>query len=94
VTRAGRRRSGLRSLPPRRSTDLCQYEGFQDAIVLVPREGEEVLVISFWDTEENLRGAEATPAPHRTSAAREALGPQTKRDVRVYEVAFRAKARD
>jgi heme-degrading monooxygenase HmoA len=74
--------------------DLRQYQGFQDAIVLVPREGEEVLVISFWDTEENLRGAEATPAPHRTSAAREALGPQTKRDVRVYEVAFRAKARD
>ncbi len=69
--------------------DLRQYEGFEGAMVLVPREGDEVLAISYWDTEEHLRQAEATPAPHRTSAAREALGPQTQRNVRIYEVAFR-----
>jgi heme-degrading monooxygenase HmoA len=74
--------------------DLRRYEGFREAMVLVPREGEEVLVISFWDTEENLLGAEATPAAQRASAARETLGPQTTPDARVYEVAFRAGARD
>ena len=74
--------------------DLRQYEGFLDAMVLVPREGEEVLVISFWDTEESLLGAEATPAAHRASAARETLGPQATADARVYQVAFRAGARD
>jgi heme-degrading monooxygenase HmoA len=60
-------------------------------MLLTPREGGEVLVLSFWDTEENLRRAEATPAPHRTSSAREALGDQVRRDVRIYEVAFRAQ---
>jgi heme-degrading monooxygenase HmoA len=70
--------------------DLRRYAGFQDAIVLRSRDDEEVLVLSFWDTEEHLRQAEATPAPHRTSAAREALGPEMKREVRTYEVAFRA----
>jgi heme-degrading monooxygenase HmoA len=74
--------------------DLRQYEGFREAMVLVPREGEEVLVISLWDTEENLLGAEATPAAQRASAARETLGPETTPDARVYEVAFRAAARD
>ncbi len=69
--------------------DLRRYEGFEGAMVLVPRDSEEVLVISLWDTEEHLRQAEMTPAPHRTSAAREALGPQTQRNVRIYEVAFR-----
>jgi len=69
--------------------DLRQYQGFEGAMVLVPREGEEVLVISLWDTEEHLRQAEATPAPHRRSATHEALGPQTQRNVRIYEVAFR-----
>jgi heme-degrading monooxygenase HmoA len=74
--------------------DLRQYEGFSEAMVLVPREGEDVLVISFWDTEENLLGAEATPAAQRASSARETLGPQTTADARVYEVAFRVAARD
>jgi heme-degrading monooxygenase HmoA len=74
--------------------DLRRYEGFREAMVLVPCEGEEGLVISLWDTEENLLGAEATPAAQRASAARETLGPQTTPDARVYEVAFRAGARD
>jgi hypothetical protein len=39
----------------------------------------------------NAAAAQKMWAPHRTSAAREALGPQTERDVRVYEVAFRAR---
>jgi heme-degrading monooxygenase HmoA len=63
--------------------DLRRYEGFREAMVLVPREGEDVLVISFWDTEENLLGADATPAAQRASA-----------DARVYEVVFRAAAGD
>ena len=71
--------------------DLRSYQGFQDAMVLTSREDDEVLVLSFWDTEENLRQAEALPAPHRTSAAREALGDQVGRDVRIYEVAIRAQ---
>jgi heme-degrading monooxygenase HmoA len=71
--------------------DLRTYAGFQDAMLLVSREDEETLVLSFWDTEENLRQAEATPASHRTSAAREALGPQARRAVRIYELAFRAE---
>ena len=70
--------------------DLRGYAGFQDALLLTSRDDDETLVLSFWDTEENLRQAEAAPAPHRTSAAREALSPQAQRDVRVYEVAFRA----
>jgi len=36
------------------------------------------------------RQGEANSAPHRTSAAREALGTDTKRDVRIYRLAFRA----
>jgi heme-degrading monooxygenase HmoA len=71
--------------------DLRSYAGFQDAMLLTSREDGEALVLSFWDTEENLRQAEATPAPHRTSAAREALGPQAQRTVRVYQLAFRAQ---
>jgi heme-degrading monooxygenase HmoA len=71
--------------------DLRSYQGFQDAMVLTSREDDEVLVLSFWDTEENLRQAEAMPAPHRTSAARGALGDQVRREVRVYEVAARAQ---
>jgi heme-degrading monooxygenase HmoA len=70
--------------------DLRSYAGFQDAMLLTSRDDEEALVLSFWDTEESLRQAEATPAPHRTGMAREALGPQTQRAVRVYQVAFRA----
>src|SRR5262249_3500199 len=70
--------------------DLRGYPRFQEAMVLTSRQDDEVLVLSFWDTEANLRLADATPAPHRTSAAREALGDQARRDVRVYEVAFRA----
>jgi heme-degrading monooxygenase HmoA len=71
--------------------DLRSYAGFEEAMLLVPRDGEDVLVIAIWDTEEHLRAAEAMPAPHRRSAAAEALGPQQRRDVRVYEVAFRAQ---
>jgi heme-degrading monooxygenase HmoA len=71
--------------------DLRSYQGFQEAMVLASREDDEVLVLSFWDTEENLRQAEAMPAPHRTSAAREGLGDQVRREVRVYEVAIRAR---
>jgi heme-degrading monooxygenase HmoA len=71
--------------------DLRSYEGFQDAMVLTSREDGEALVLSFWDTEENLRRAEAMPAPHRTSAAREALADQMQRSLRVYEVAFRSQ---
>lgn len=83
---------GVAFLRDRVLPDLCQHEGFREA--MVPREGEEVLVISFWDTEENLLGAEATPAARRASAARETLGPKTTPDARVYEVAFRAGVRD
>src|SRR5262245_35626529 len=71
--------------------DLRSYGGFQAATVLASWEDDEALVLSFWDTEENLRQAQATPAPHRTSAAREALGDQVRREVRVYEVAFRTQ---
>jgi heme-degrading monooxygenase HmoA len=74
--------------------DLRQYKGFREAMVLVPREGEDVLVISLWDTEDSLLAAEATPAAQRASAARETLGPQTNPDARIYEVAFRVTARD
>lgn len=71
--------------------DLRSYAGFQDAMLLISREEGEALALSFWDTEENLRQAEAMPAPHRASAAREAFGPQAQRDVRIYEVAFFAR---
>lgn len=71
--------------------DLRSYPGFRDAMLLTSHEDEETLVLSFWDTEENLRAAEATPAPHRGSAAREELVPETKRAVRIYELAFRAE---
>jgi heme-degrading monooxygenase HmoA len=71
-----------------------QYEGFREAMVLVPREGEDVLVISIWNTKENLLAAEATPAAQRASTARETLGPQTTPDARAHEVAFRVAARD
>lgn len=74
--------------------DLRQYEGFREAMVLVPREGEDVLVISIWNSEEDLLAAEATPAAQRASSARETLGPQTTPDARVYEVAFRVAARE
>ena len=57
---------------------------------MTPTDGADVPVISLWDTEENLRAAQATPAPHRRSAAREELGEQQRRDVQVYEVVHRA----
>jgi heme-degrading monooxygenase HmoA len=71
--------------------DLRSYAGFEEAMLLVSSDGEDVLGISIWDTEEHLRSAEAMPAPHRSRATREALGPQQRRDVRVYEVAFRGQ---
>ena len=70
--------------------DLQSCDGFQDAMLLTSDDGEPALVLSFWNTEENLRQAEAAPAPHRTSAARSALGADTQRDVRIYRLAFRA----
>lgn len=70
--------------------DLRSHEGFQDAMLLASDDGGPALVLSFWDTEENLRNAEAAPAPHRASAAKAALGADTQRDVRIYRLAFRA----
>jgi heme-degrading monooxygenase HmoA len=92
TTPGASREQGVGFFRDRVLPDLRRYAGFQDALLLVPPEGGEALVITLWDTEENLRDAEAAPAPHRTSGAREALGPEARRDVRVYEVAFRASA--
>jgi heme-degrading monooxygenase HmoA len=61
--------------------DLRSYDGFQDAMLLTSDDGGPSLVMSFWDTEENLLNAEAAPAPHRASAAKAALGADTQRDV-------------
>lgn len=74
--------------------DLRSYDGFQDAMLLTAEDGGSALVLSFWDSEEHLREAEATPAPHRTSAARGELGADTQRDVRIYQLAFRASDGD
>jgi heme-degrading monooxygenase HmoA len=82
---------GLAFFRERVLPDLRSYPGFRDAMLLTSRQEEETLVLSFWDTEENLRQAEATPAPHRGSAAREVLGPEAKRGVRIYELLFRAE---
>jgi hypothetical protein len=59
-------------------------------MLLTSDDGAPALVLSFWDREENLRRAEAAPAPHRTSAGREALGVDAQRDVRIYRLAFPA----
>jgi heme-degrading monooxygenase HmoA len=74
--------------------DLRSYDGFQDVMLLTSDDGGPALVLSFWDSEESLQQAEAALAPHRASAARDALGADTQREVRIYRLAFRASDAD
>jgi heme-degrading monooxygenase HmoA len=90
ITAAATPEQGAAFFRERVLPDLRSYDGFQDAMLLTSDDGATALVLSFWNSEENLRQAEAAPAPHRTSAALSALGADTQRDVRIYRLAFRA----
>jgi heme-degrading monooxygenase HmoA len=67
--------------------DLSAMEGFQEAMVLLSGDSDEVLALSLWDNEENLRAAEVKTAPHR--AARDNMGGK-RTGVKVFEVAYRS----
>jgi heme-degrading monooxygenase HmoA len=90
ITAAATPEQGAEFFRERVLPDLRSYDGFKDAMLLTPDDGGAALVLSFWDTEEHLRQAEAAPAPHRSSAAGDALGADAQRDVRIYRLAFRA----
>jgi len=67
--------------------DLRRVSGFEEALLLLSEESDEVVALTLWDSEESMRSAEAKSAPHR--AERDAIGGQ-KRDAQVYRVADRA----
>lgn len=67
--------------------DLSEMEGFQEAMVLLSDDSDEVLALSLWDTEENLHAAEQRTAQHR--AARDKMGGK-RTGVKVFEVAYRS----
>jgi heme-degrading monooxygenase HmoA len=67
--------------------DLSAMTGFQEAIVLLSDDSDQVLALSLWDTEENMQAAEGKTAPHR--AARDRMGGK-RTDVKVFEVAYRS----
>jgi heme-degrading monooxygenase HmoA len=90
ITAAATPEQGAAFFRERVLPDLRSYDGFEDAMLLVSDDGGPALVLSFWNTEENLRKAEAAPAPHRASAAKASLGADAQRDVRIYRLAFRA----
>jgi heme-degrading monooxygenase HmoA len=67
--------------------DLSGMAGFQEAMVLLSGDSDEVLALSLWDTEENLHAAEGKTAPHR--AVRDKMGGK-RTGVKVFEVAYRS----
>ncbi len=67
--------------------DLGGMEGFQEAMLLVSDDTDEVLAVSLWDSIEHMRAAEEKTAPHR--AARDRMGGK-RSSMQVYEVAYRA----
>jgi heme-degrading monooxygenase HmoA len=67
--------------------DLSAMEGFQEAMLLLSDDSDEVLAVSLWDTVEHIRAAEEKTAPHR--AARDRMGGK-RSSMQVYEVAYRA----
>lgn len=69
--------------------DLRKLDGFTEALLLTSEDDNTALVISLWDTRENLEAGQTTPAPHRAVASAEQLGPDQVRDVDIYQVAFR-----
>lgn len=62
--------------------------GLRDVYYLIDREHEKALVVSFWDTEADLRALEANNAAARERVATEARVESPPSEV--YEVAFRA----
>jgi heme-degrading monooxygenase HmoA len=67
--------------------DLSEMDGFQEAMVLLSGDGDEVLAVSMWDTEENLHAAEGKTAPHR--AARDKMGGK-RTGVKIYRACARS----
>jgi len=67
--------------------DLSAMDGFQEALLLLSDETDEVLAVTLWDTLENIQAAEEKTAPHR--AARDRMGGE-RSSKQVYEVAYRS----
>lgn len=67
--------------------DLSAMDGFQEAMLLVSDDTDEVLAVSLWDTVEHIRAAEEKTAPHRE--ARDRMGGE-RSSMKVYEIAHRS----
>lgn len=69
---------------------LRALDGFCEAMLLTSDGGDSALVVTLWESRQNLYDGQAAPAPHRPDGSGPRLGPARIRDVGIYEVAFRS----
>lgn len=69
---------------------LRALDGFCEAMLLTSDGGSSALVLTLWESRQNLYDVQGTPAPHRPDASGPSPGPERIRDLGIYEVAFRS----
>lgn len=69
---------------------LRALNGFCEAMLLTSDDNSSALVVSLWESGENLHDGQATPVPHHADASGPHPGPENVRDVGIYQVALRS----
>jgi heme-degrading monooxygenase HmoA len=68
---------------------LRGHSGFDDAMLLTSHEDQAILVLTFWDSEEDLRRAQAMLPRDLENAGNRVPPTEIEHGMRTYEVAFR-----